>query len=310
MRRGRCLTWPCAPDENAEQNPAAAVVRAHLTEHEIEFRESGEGVFSFSLPGERKLQTAVRLDVGKHALGVHAFVCRAPDENHEGVYRWLLERNLRMYAVSFALDRLGDIYLDARLPLAAVTSDELDRLLGRGAHLFRRVVQHDPRARLRLLHPQGVGVAHSCAGSRPPTSRRSAAGWSAVPTRQLAQLATRTATRARVAGSACTRRIRRLTVAAPYAPGHDHTQEEEHLDVGQVGHQAPHQACGQEPVVEALVGRERLGRLGELGVRAERRPPLRLGPQEHLEHQDVDVDQGHEGDQHGRDDVHGVSIAR
>jgi hypothetical protein len=35
-----------------------------------------------------------------------------------------------MYAVAFAVDRLGDIYLDARLPLAAVTPDELDRLLG------------------------------------------------------------------------------------------------------------------------------------------------------------------------------------
>ena len=108
----------------------AQVVRDHLTENEIEYDEISDGVFSFSLPGEKKLQTAVRLDVGPHALGVHAFVCRKPDENHEGVYRWLLQRNLRMYAVAFAVDRLGDIYLDARLPLAAVTSDELDRLLG------------------------------------------------------------------------------------------------------------------------------------------------------------------------------------
>ena len=61
---------------------------------------------------------------------MHAFVCRNPDENHERVYRWLLERNLKMYAVAFAVDRHGDIYLDARLPLAAVTADELDRLLG------------------------------------------------------------------------------------------------------------------------------------------------------------------------------------
>ena len=105
-------------------------VREHLTAQEIEFTEPADGVFSFSLPGERKLQTAVRLDVGRHALACHAFVCRAPDENHEGVYRWLLQRNLRMYAVSFAVDRLGDIYLDARLPLSSVNPDELDRLLG------------------------------------------------------------------------------------------------------------------------------------------------------------------------------------
>ena len=108
----------------------AQVIRDHLKANEIEFEEAREGVFSFSLPGEKKLQTAVRLDVGDHALGVHAFVCRKPDENHERVYRWLLERNLKMYAVSFAVDRLGDIYLDGRLPLAAVTPEELDRLLG------------------------------------------------------------------------------------------------------------------------------------------------------------------------------------
>jgi Putative bacterial sensory transduction regulator len=108
----------------------AQVIRDHLKENDVAFEEISEGMFSFSLPGEKKLQTAVRLDVGPHALGVHAFVCRKPDENHERVYRWLLERNLKMYAVAFAVDRLGDIYLDGRLPLAAVTSEELDRLLG------------------------------------------------------------------------------------------------------------------------------------------------------------------------------------
>jgi hypothetical protein len=113
------------------------VVREHLTASGIDYTESalhdgetGETTFSFTLPGERKLQTPVRLDVGRHALGVHAFVCRRPDENHEAVYRWLLERNLRLYGVGFALDHHGDIYLDGRLPLAAVTPEELDRLLG------------------------------------------------------------------------------------------------------------------------------------------------------------------------------------
>ena len=109
---------------------AVEVLRAYLVDNEIEHEEISETSFSLTLPGEKKLQTPVRLDVGSHALGVHAFVCRNPDENHERVYRWLLERNLRMYAVAFAVDRHGDIYLDARLPLASVTHDELDRLLG------------------------------------------------------------------------------------------------------------------------------------------------------------------------------------
>ncbi len=108
----------------------ADVVRAYLTDNEIEHEEIADGVFTLTLPGEKKLQTPVRLDVGPHALGVHAFVCRKPDENQEQVYRWLLARNLKMYAVSFAVDALGDIYLDARLPLIAITPDELDRLLG------------------------------------------------------------------------------------------------------------------------------------------------------------------------------------
>jgi hypothetical protein len=61
---------------------------------------------------------------------VHAFVARNPDENHAAVYRWLLERNLKMYAVAFAVDAAGDIHLDGRLPLHAVTAPEVDRLLG------------------------------------------------------------------------------------------------------------------------------------------------------------------------------------
>jgi hypothetical protein len=68
--------------------------------------------------------------VGRHALAIHAFVARNPDENHAAVYRWLLERNLRLFGVAFAVDASGDIYLDGRLPLRAVTADELDRLLG------------------------------------------------------------------------------------------------------------------------------------------------------------------------------------
>src|ERR1700709_2845588 len=109
----------------------AQVLRDYLSDNDLEFTEQ-DGVFSFALPGERKLQKPRRGALWKPALGVHAFVCRNPDENHERVYRWLLERNLRTYAVSYAVDHLGDIYLDSRLPLAAVTAEEVDRVLGSG----------------------------------------------------------------------------------------------------------------------------------------------------------------------------------
>ena len=61
---------------------------------------------------------------------MHAFVARHPDENHARVYRWMLERNLKLYGVAFAVDHHGDIYLDGRLPLTSVTAEEIDRLLG------------------------------------------------------------------------------------------------------------------------------------------------------------------------------------
>ncbi len=112
------------------QQDAAEVVREALQRAELEHAEHRPGVFEVDLPGERKLKTTCRLEVGTHALGIHAFVARRPDENHEAVYRWLLERNLRLYAVAFALDSAGDIYLDGRVSLDAVTPDEVDRILG------------------------------------------------------------------------------------------------------------------------------------------------------------------------------------
>jgi len=121
-----------ADDEtlSPEREQALAALRQVFEEGELEYKEISPTSLTVDLPGEKKLQTPCRFDVGRHALEVHAFVCRKPDENFAGVYRWLLERNMRMYAVSFALDGMGDIYLDARLPLAAATTDEIDRLLG------------------------------------------------------------------------------------------------------------------------------------------------------------------------------------
>ena len=113
-----------------DREHAVEVLRKTLADGDLDWEETADGVFDVVLPGQRKLQTPVRLEVGPHSLAVHAFVCRKPDENFEGVYRWLLERNLKMFGVAFGLDALGDIFLDARLPLSVVTPDEVDRLLG------------------------------------------------------------------------------------------------------------------------------------------------------------------------------------
>jgi hypothetical protein len=107
-----------------------AVLTAYLADEGIEWEQAGEHVFVLTLPGTRKLKTTVSLTVGSQSITVNAFVARHPDENHAAVYRWLLERNRRMYAVSFAVDHLGDIYLVGHVPLEAVSAAELDRVIG------------------------------------------------------------------------------------------------------------------------------------------------------------------------------------
>ena len=106
------------------------VLRAALDEAGLDYTSPGEGQFFVVLPGTHKLATNCWLVAGKHALLVEAFVCRKPDENVEEFYRFLLRRNARLYAVSFSIDPAGDVYLVGRLPLHAVTPDEVDRLLG------------------------------------------------------------------------------------------------------------------------------------------------------------------------------------
>jgi Putative bacterial sensory transduction regulator len=96
----------------------------------LEYTQPEPGAYLLRLAGEHKLATVTWLVAGQHSLQVEAFFCRQPDENHAAFYRFLLERSGRMYGVHFALDRTGDVYLTGRLPLSAITDEEIDRLLG------------------------------------------------------------------------------------------------------------------------------------------------------------------------------------
>ncbi len=101
----------------------AAAIEAALTSLELGFERPRPGAFLVRLEGQHKLATMTWLVAGEHSLGVEAFFCRRPDENHEAFYRFLLERNGRMYGVHFTLDPVGDVYLTGRLPLCAVSAD-------------------------------------------------------------------------------------------------------------------------------------------------------------------------------------------
>ncbi|MGV0624319.1 YbjN domain-containing protein [Mycolicibacter minnesotensis] len=103
---------------------------AGLTYSQTPGAHGGPSGLVVELPGERKLKTNTILSVGEHSVRVEAFVCRNPDENHAGVYRYLLRRNRRLYGVAYTLDNVGDIYLVGRMALASVTAEEIDRVLG------------------------------------------------------------------------------------------------------------------------------------------------------------------------------------
>ena len=114
----------------SESGTAADAVGAALTSLGLSYENPRPGAFLVKLEGQHKLATITWLVAGEHSLAVEAFFCRQPDENHEAFYRFLLERNGRMYGVHFSLDPVGDVYLTGRLPLSAVAAEDIDRLLG------------------------------------------------------------------------------------------------------------------------------------------------------------------------------------
>jgi hypothetical protein len=107
-----------------------ATIATALAELDVDHHRREEGQFLVTLPGTNRLQTHCWLLVRDHSLFVQAFVCRQPDEDHDAVYRFLLQRNARLYGVHYALDRIGDIHLIGRIGLHAVDAAELDRVLG------------------------------------------------------------------------------------------------------------------------------------------------------------------------------------
>jgi len=110
-------------------NPAA-VIEDFLQSHDLDFERSNEKIFMVTLSGEKKLQTHCALVIGDHSLSINAFVIRKPDTHEDAVHKWCMSKNAQMYGIAFAINELGDIYLVGRLPLGAVTAQEIDRIIG------------------------------------------------------------------------------------------------------------------------------------------------------------------------------------
>ncbi|MCX4469816.1 YbjN domain-containing protein [Micromonospora sp. NBC_01655] len=115
---------------SSAKSEVAALIESVCAERELAAESTGEASYAVTLPGTHKLKTVCNLVVGEHALRIEAFVMRQPDERREELWAWLLQRNARMYGVSFSIDAAGDVYLTGRVNLGGLDEAELDRLLG------------------------------------------------------------------------------------------------------------------------------------------------------------------------------------
>ncbi len=108
----------------------AGVIDEWFEESGLEVERVRDNGWLTVIAGERKRTIPVYLELGDHTLIVESFFMSAPDERHDEVYRYLLQRNLRTYTMRFALYDSGDIMLVGVIPHHAVTAEELDRALG------------------------------------------------------------------------------------------------------------------------------------------------------------------------------------
>ena len=137
------------------------------------FERVEAGAYLVTLQGRRRPSTLVWLLAGEQAVSVEAFVMHVlpghcPDPSR--LHRHLLARNLRLRAVHYGLDDVGDLFLTGSIPLEAVSAEHLDRVLGEVLDLLER----DAEALLALTYGARLAdprldskVRYDGAGRRP-----------------------------------------------------------------------------------------------------------------------------------------------
>jgi hypothetical protein len=105
-----------------EDNPVVAAVERD--------RETGERRWFVRVRGDEKDVFTIWFHLRQRTLHYETYMMPAPEENHAALYEQLLRRNRRLYGAAFAIGDEDAIFLVGQLDNAAVTDDELDRVLG------------------------------------------------------------------------------------------------------------------------------------------------------------------------------------
>ncbi len=88
------------------------------------------GGWSVELPSLKRGSIGVGVLAHERTVRMATFFMRAPDRDHTGVYRRMLERNLQMAYWRFGLDPDGDLFLAAHLDEDQLDPARLDAVLG------------------------------------------------------------------------------------------------------------------------------------------------------------------------------------
>jgi hypothetical protein len=90
----------------------------------------GEPRWYVRLAGESKEIVTIWLTLGQRTLRYETYVMPAPEDNAAELADQLLRRNDRLVGAHFSVGHEDAIYLRGAIPDSAVTTDELDRVVG------------------------------------------------------------------------------------------------------------------------------------------------------------------------------------
>jgi hypothetical protein len=93
-------------------------------------RQEELGRFYLRLRGEEKDFVTVWLTIRQRTLHHETQVMPAPEVNVAETFEYLLRRNADLHRMRFALGLEDAVYLVGELPVAMVTEEELDRIIG------------------------------------------------------------------------------------------------------------------------------------------------------------------------------------
>jgi hypothetical protein len=80
--------------------------------------------------GEDKAVITVWLTLRERTLHYETYFIPSPEENVAQCWEYLLRLNARLYGMRFAIGDEDAVYLTGQLPLKAVDTEELDRIVG------------------------------------------------------------------------------------------------------------------------------------------------------------------------------------